>query len=402
MKYDPVDEAIAEFEGLDPGAYMSSAYANHIVRRLRWHWLPFLQRTNRRRDQVTIADFVAFENELIVAGRSASNMRFMKHCVVAYYRLLADKLQHAQYRAMARDVADYRTSKARASARPWEAYPMDMLPKILVAARAYARTPKPHLLAQQKDVSDLPVDKTDPNEDYVLAVLGVYVGMRSSVAYGLKVAAIDFETNVLNVHVKGGYDVPVVLHTRAAKVLRDHLDERAYTSDFVFRYGRDPIDFRAGTANDHKVSYAMARIAKAYIKLYGKKDHDRMLTVSAGGTKHGFVYHSFRDSIGRYGRQFGLDEEERALLLSHSAKSITQHYSRADIERVRKRWERIDLGNAEWVAAHMDAGVEVTALTNGNGGDSAALAKVSEQLSDLLAENKALRDEIAKLRGGVA
>lgn len=197
-------------------------------------------------------------------------------------------------------------------------------------------------------------------DDGTIVALLLYTGLRVGFALGLRVQDVDFRERLISTRTKGGHEVTIPLHRRLAELLDEHLETRDYDSEMLFRFGRYPFhcldrgsldgweeDARALRYNEKYVSDALRKRVEPRVRELFEEDVSPLRA------------HRIRKSVGTYASQFGLDETERRVILTHGARNITQAYDVRDVRQVGDLWDRIDLGDPRWVAWALEVGFHV-------------------------------------------
>lgn len=342
---------IQEFRQLAKGKISPSTQCE--VERIVRTWKAWLdtQDPTIRRDRVTIQDFKRWEKALIDdPKKGGSTVRSYEALLRIYYRLLADAYPERRWPRFYAQLIAHKKPLMISSISPHQAYPLQIIPKILEASR--------QRIGKRKH----------SKEDYVVTALFLYSGMRAQ-ALGLRVSDLHFDSQTIVTRVKGGHEIYLPMHSKLKQILQDHLETREYESDMLFRSGHYPYTFLSGgsvhdaekslQANQCNVKNVMRRVEVELRKM--------------GIEKH-LTSHRFRKSIGTYYKRtrwgalnIGLDDREMRLYLGHQAKNVTQSYDMQDASEVARKISLIDLGSEEWIEAHIDVFNGISATPN-NGG----------------------------------
>ena len=167
------------------------------------------------------------------------------------------------------------------------------------------------------------------SEAYEFVMVLLYTGQRAEI-YGLKVDEIDFKSKRINFRTKGGKLTEMWLHPDLEKILKKHLKDRPYKSDFVFKLSK-PRSTVGGVKYNSFMAYR---------------------TITRLGSKAGLENihpHRFRKSVGSYLRHMGLDLKIIQKILGHADFSMTANlYTEVSFEDVENAFKGISfIGNGE-------------------------------------------------------
>ncbi len=301
----------------------------------------------------SIHDFIAFEKELVRRGLTPGSVSVRLSYVVMYYELLLNEHPDDTYLAnLVAKMKAHKRPKQRGKRSPHQPYPVEQLPLILEAAMSI------------EEVGGNQFSPGGDSDDGLLVATLLYTGLRGGFALGLRVEDVDLERQVIHTKTKGGHDVTIPLHRRLEEFVREHLegrDERTYRDPaMLFRRGRYPFtwlengggghwrdDDRALAANEKYVADALRTRVEPRVRELFRVDVRPLRA------------HRIRKSVGTYASQFGLDDTERRVILTHGARTITQEYDVRDVRQVGDLWDLIDFGDADWVAWAVDVGFHV-------------------------------------------
>jgi len=351
-------ELAEQFLDLTKGNVHYTPLTRRRARQCLEQWQGFLKQIKTRQDRVTIEDFKAFEKHLIAGGRKLSTVNTILSYVTMYYSILADQYPRSKWPSFYAQVKTHKKPKVRASSSPFEPYPIEVIPEILE------------------------VSKECQCEDFEVVAGLIYTGMRVQM-YGLRLKDLDFHSRMITTRVKGGHEVKIPMHKTLAQIWKAHIETRDYDSDQLFRLGYYPYGFVEGDGK-----------RDAYSNSNNRQNVRRVLkrvqeALEKRGIREKLQAHRFRKSVGTYASEYGLDETDRRILLSHGAKNITQQYDLRDIRKVRDKWDRIDLGSKEWVQARSEV---VLSPTPENGG-----SQTFQELLGRIKENNFSKDERLQL-----
>ena len=171
-----------------------------------------------------------------------------------------------------------------------------------------------------------------PSEDYVFLMTLLYTGGRAQF-YGLRVRDLDFDRMEIKAIVKGGKLVTIPLHPTLAELLRQHIASRAYESEFLFRYGKDPTTRTGQAANRQNAWRACKRVQEA-----------ASLTESVHP-------HRFRKTTATLGKRLGLDPQFLQAILAHESVTMTlDRYAEVELEDVKREFAKLDLSNGHLIS----------------------------------------------------
>lgn len=355
-------------------------------------WARFLKekgvrrRTDTQRGGENIHHYIEFQRWLLDQGLSIKTVNDVMSGVRSYYALKGNRQPDSPWAILAAQMRNVRSLKSRSRGSRYEPYEIEELPLILEASRQVDSSPKGKY------------SKGGYAEDHVLVALDTYTGLRSSTVYGLRVKDIDFKARVITTRSKGGHEIIIPLHRRLAAILEEHLEARPYKAPedpsgepMLFRFGQYQFryingkgyeeDARAATSNRNRVRYILtSRVGPRLKELTGKE-------ILLQG-------HRFRESVGTYAGVFGMDENQKRVLLGHEAKTITQEYDKRDVRRfVGDDWDLIDLGDPQWVEWALKVNFHLKYNRQSYGSDALATAVGSRSVDngDVLEALEALK-----------
>ncbi len=312
----------------------------------------YLRKIRVDSDAVSVRDLIGFVNYLkALPGGYTSNRNQIWGSVRSYYALEGSADPEGHMGILARNLELVKAPKVVGEIHPHEAFPLVLGPKILEASR--------HVVQQDHGGNAI------KSEAFVVTATLLYTGGRAQF-YGLRVdqvrAALEEPDKFLLTRVKGGRkEVKVPIHDNLFPVWREWLDQRDFDGPMLFRHGRDPYAFRDGKTdwreaarNQGMNKKCVARILRGPEIESGHEARDGVETQlkKRFGIKERLTAHRFRKHVVTWMEEYGFNESERRLQVSHGADTITKQYSDPEIRRVQEKISKMDLGSAEWVAAH--------------------------------------------------
>src|SRR6266508_119725 len=257
-------------------------------------------------------EFAAYKAHLAESGIARTTIRGYLSYLIPFYRLKAQATQDPQLLEMFTKLKAIGMPRKAKSVR-WTPFSPDILTRILEAAKA------------QVFVGD--GLRAVPAEDYAFLITLLYTGGRAQ-CYGLRVPDLDFERMEIKAIVKGGKQVTIPLHPILAELLREHLASRAYQSEFLFRYGKDPTTRTGQKANRQNAWRACKRIQEAT------------------GLAESVHPHRFRKTTATMGKRLGLDPQFLQAILAHESVTMTlDRYAEVELEDVKREFAKLDLSN---------------------------------------------------------
>src|SRR5438445_9151427 len=134
--------------------------------------------------------------------------------------------------------------------------------------------------------------------------------------------------------VKGGKPVTIPLHPTLAELLKRHLASRTYQSEFLFRYGKDPVTRTGQKANRQNAWRACKRIQ------------------IASGLLESVHPHRFRKTLATLGKKLGLDPQFLQAILAHESVTMTlDRYAEVELDDVKREFAKLDLSNGHVASA---------------------------------------------------
>lgn len=340
-------------------------------------WEVFLRRRGVRRytprskalayKSETVHDYIAYVKALIERGITPGSLGVRRGYLVTHYGLCAN--EHPDdgfYPALLAQIRAYRLPRQRGRKSPHQPYPLEHLPLILAAARSIAEVQGNQFSPTGRVYSD----------DGAIVGLLLYTGLRVGFALGLRVEDIDFEERLISTRTKGGHEVTIPLHRKLAALLEDHLDARDYDAEMLFRHGRYPFHcLDRGSTDGWEEDARALKYNEKYVSDALRKRVEPRVRELFGEAVSPLRAHRIRKSVGTYASQFGLDETERRVILTHGARTITQAYDLRDVRQVGDLWDLIDLGDPEWVEWALEVGfhVKLRCLPYGPGSEQETL-----------------------------
>jgi hypothetical protein len=360
-------------------------------------WEAFLHNRRVDSDAVTIHDYIAWTSLQALNGftRTAKiyNIR-----VRSYYLLKGAKNPDSKWSKLASEIKTYRIPKPTGKRNPYKPLAVALMPKILEAARSMK------------------------SEALAIVATFIYTGGRAQY-YGLTVDQVQQALDpkhgpYAEIFVKEGEHVYVPVPDQLLPIWRRHLEERDFKGPMFFSKGRDPYTYQAGSKNWREDDWA-ARSNDLYVArtFHGRARGDGSDCVEKRlekmfGIDEEITSHRIRKTVASCMKSYGFPDHLIRLQMSHGAETITEFYEVADVLQAQKDLSRMDLGNAEWVAAH-DPPRSLFA-GNGNGHDEDLVAELIRQRNEARdrmekAEDRAdrfekkfdeLLDELRRLKGG--
>jgi site-specific recombinase XerD len=336
------------------------------------------ERKLSRPDRVKIEDFVAYEDWLLAEGKRLSTVKTNLNFVKSYYSMLANLNPNSRWPGLVAQLKTHKPPKDRSSPSPHEPFPLELIPEILDAAREVG------------------------GDVYPLVAGFVYTGMRATEMMALqlnyKFSKIVFDEGWIGTRVKGGHYVIKPLHDDLSEIWREHLTTREYESDFLFKLGKWPYHYADKGGGTEEITDEDSKNSRRnrgnVVRLLRKVE----AVLKERGIELHMNSHRFRKSVWTIASEFGLDETDGRLILSHKAKSITDDYDMRDVAKVKARWTLVRLGSREWVEEHKED--EFTIERNGiNGATNGRLAKL-EELASLTDDQLDALLKLARAMGG--
>ncbi len=299
----------------------------------------------------SVYDYISYIKELVRRGITPGSLGVRRGYLVTYYSLCAnDNPEDSFYSSLLAKIRAYRLPRQRGKRSPHTPFPIEQLPLILEAARS---------IREVQGNQHSPAGRIYCDDGAIVGLL-LYTGLRVGFAMGLSVQDIDFGERVIATRTKGGHEVTIPLHRRLAELLQEHLDSRDYESEMIFRYGRYPFNCLDQGNNDAWEEDARAlKYNEKYVSEALRKRVEPRVREMFGEDVAPLRAHRIRKSVGTYASQFGLDETERRLILTHGARTVTQAYDLRDARQVGNLWDLIDLGDPEWVEWALYVGFHV-------------------------------------------
>ena len=172
-------------------------------------WDAFLREKHEgRADRPKVSDLVGYKRRLLSEPsertgkrRQPNTVRTMMKRIVSYYSTLADAQPESAWVDFHIRVKAVKPPKQRSSSPRYTAYPFELLPAILDAAKE--------------------CDERYDNEAYPLVAGFLYSGMRAQM-YGILLSEIHFDTRINTPRVKGGHRVKLPMHKQLAKIWKEH------------------------------------------------------------------------------------------------------------------------------------------------------------------------------------
>jgi len=270
------------------------------------------ERFNLDLDGAGWKEFATYKAHLAESGIARTTSRGYLSYLITFYRLKAQATQDPQLLEMFTKLKAIGMPRKAKSVR-WTPFSPDILTQILEAAKAQAFVGEGL--------------RALPSEDYAFLMTLLYTGGRAQF-YGLRVPDIDFERMEIKAIVKGGKQVTIPLHPILAKQLKGHLASRAYQSEFLFRYGKDPTTRTGQKANRQNAWRACKRIQEA------------------AGLAESVHPHRFRKTTATMGKRLGLDPQFLQAILAHESVTMTlDRYAEVELEDVKREFAKLDLSN---------------------------------------------------------
>ncbi len=260
-------------------------------------------------DRASSHEFVAYRTYLVRSGKQRSTQSCTLGVIAAFYRLRAEHSQSQEDFDQHRRIRNFaRVSKVMGDHRTPLA--PETLDRILSEGYRHWRS----------GTLDDPM-----KEDFPFLMTLLYTGGRAQF-YGLQVKELDFERMVIRTTVKGGRHLVVPLHPTLSQVLREHLVTRPYTSEFLFRHGRDPSRYPGVNVNRH---YAWLTCKRAQ---------------EAAHVDEPVYPQRFRVTLASLGRRLSVDPEVIQAILGHRHLGTTLDiYSRVQSDEAREAFAKIHL-----------------------------------------------------------
>ena len=248
-------------------------------------------------------EFAAYKGHLAQSGIARTTARGYLSYIITFYRLKAQATQDPQLLELFTKLNAIGMPRKAKSVR-WTPFAPEIVTRILEAAKAQAFVGEGL--------------RAVPSEDYAFLMTLLYTGGRAQF-YGLRVNDLDFGLMEIKAIVKGGKPVTIPLHPTLAELLKDHLASRAYQSEFLFRYGKDPTTRTGQKANRQNAWRACKRIQEAT------------------GLAESVHPHRFRKTTATMGKRLGLDPQFLQAILAHESVTMTlDRYAEVELEDVKK------------------------------------------------------------------
>ncbi len=261
-------------------------------------------------------EFAAYKSHLAESGIARTTVRGYLSYLITFYRLKAQATQDSQLLELFTKLKAIGMPRKAKSVR-WTPFSPDILTRILEAAKAQAFVGEGL--------------RAVPSEDYAFLMTLLYTGGRAQF-YGLRVRDLDFERMEIKAIVKGGKQVTIPLHPILGKQLKGHLASRAYQSEFLFRYGKDPTTRTGQKANRQNAWRACKRVQEA------------------GGLGESVHPHRFRKTTATMGKRLGLDPQFLQAILAHESVTMTlDRYAEVELEDVKREFAKLTLSNGHTI-----------------------------------------------------
>lgn len=341
-------------------------------------------------DAVTIQTLVDFQNWLQARpGGYTTGPDAINGSVRSYYSWKGSAEPEGRWATLAQQISILRKPEVLGEVEPYEAFPLALLPKILDAAK--------HVVQVNQH--------GDPiyNEAYALTATFLYTGGRAQF-YGITDEQVRaaLEKKYIQLFVKGGRkQVKVPVHDRLLEIWKEHLEKRDFDGPAFFRNGRNPYTYHDGNKDWTEDSRASGSNVVSVCRILRGPALNSEAALSDGvehqleilyGVKDKITSHRFRKSVVTYMELYGFTEAERRLQVSHGAETITQKYSDPNILEAQRKISTMDLGSAEWVAAHDPPGNLFV-----SNGDANMVAELRHQLADERARSDRLEKKLDQL-----
>lgn len=352
-------------------------------------WSDFLRRRGVDTDAVTIHDFIAWEQEQIARGFTRTAKTYNAR-VRGYYRLKGSLQPDSKWSKLAMEIRGHLAPKPIGKKHPYEHLPLDLLPKILEAAR------------DVKQYTPGSAHGEVYSEAFPLTATFLYGGGRAQwYAITDEQVKTALPRKYIELFVKEGEYVFVPVHDRLLAIWKEHLKNRDFDGPMFFRHGRDPYTYQEGKKDwraDHRAANSNNNhVERIFVGHYAGSDCVERRLEERFGVREDLSSHRFRESVGTYMEAYGFTKAERRLQLSHSAADIEDQYSRAGVEALQVKLSTMDLGSATWVEAH-NPPRDLFSGNNGNGGvDQDLVAELRAQLQDERERNHRLEDKLDQL-----
>ncbi len=254
-------------------------------------------------------EFAAYKSHLGQRGISKATARGYLSYIAGYYRLRAQATQDPKLLELCTKMRAIGMPR-RAKSEKWKPFTPETLNRILKAAQSYSTI--------SQDFHAV------PSEDYVFLMTLLYSGGRAQF-YGLRTRETDFDRMEISAIVKGGKRVTIPLHPKLADILRTHLATRNYSSEFVFRHGRDPTARTGQKANRQNAWRACKRVQQA------------------AGLSESVHPHRFRKTLATLGKRVGLDPQFLQAILAHESVTMTlDQYTEVELDDVKREFAKLD------------------------------------------------------------
>lgn len=254
-------------------------------------------------------EFAAYKAHLAQQGISKTAARGYLSYIAGYHRLRAQATQDPRLLELYTKMRAIGMPR-RGRSEKWKPFTSETLSRILEAARSYSTI--------RHDFRNV------PSEDYAFLMTLLHTGGRAQF-YGLRTREIDFGRMEISAIVKGGKRVTIPLHPKLAEILRLHLASRGYSSDFVFRQGRDPTSRTGQKANRQNAWRACKRVQKA------------------AGLSESVHPHRFRKTLATFGKRLGMDPQFLQAILAHESVTMTlDKYAEVELEDVKREFAKLD------------------------------------------------------------
>ncbi len=369
-----------QYLAVSEGFHRPTTRAGTLVA-LRKEWEPFLQARGVDSDEVTVHDFIAWEQELVAKGFTRTRKVYNAR-VRGFYILMGSAFPDSRWSKLAAEIRAHKSPKTIGKKNPHQPLPLALLPKILEAAKA---------VKQYRPGGLVPYEYS---EAYAVAATFLYSGGRVQ-WYGITDEQVRgaLKKKYIELFVKEGEEVHVPIHDRLLEVWAEHFRQRDFDGPFFFRLGKNPYTYQEGSKEWREDALAAALNGANGNRIFNARGDGHRANYDCVerrlremyGLDEEITVHRFRKSVGSYMEAYGYTEAERRLQLHHGAATITQEYSVAAVLELQKKLSVIDLGSAEWVAAHDPP---TNLFTGGNGHDDANVLIIEDLRKQLTAERE--------------
>ena len=262
-------------------------------------------RSIRKIEDITWLDFRDWRDHLLNEVKNSKNSVMTKMSTIySLYRMLYEQNMNQKYLNLyQRMKAVPKPRNIKASVKSHKPVKLELIDKMLEISKNETFHPRSALV-----------------ESYIFLMVLLYTSQRAAI-YGLMIREIKWDLDEIHLErikgMGGGKGLKIPLHPDLKIVLKNHLAERYYESDYVFKYA-SPNDTHQHRKNNSSNAY---RIVSKIGKLAGHDD---------------ICPHRFRKTVGSYLNKKGVSLKIIQALMGHEDYKVTANlYSETDLEDVK-------------------------------------------------------------------